>query len=74
MRIIVRPHGADKFQARLDDGTWGCGDTPALAIGDLVQSHPEAFGLVISITPDAQQQLDRMGNTALAKRLKEERK
>mgnify|MGYP000869457670 CR=1 FL=1 len=75
MRIIIRPHGADKFQAKLDGGSaWGCGETPTLAIGDLVQSHPEAFGLIISVTPDTQEQLDRMGNTALDKRTKEDKK
>jgi len=75
MRIIVRPHGADRFQAKLDGGSaWGSGESPTLAIGDLIQSHPEEFGLIISVTKEAQEQLDRIGNAALDKRAKEDKR
>ena len=50
-RIIIteRP---DDYHACLDGSprVWGCGETPSAAIGDLVRSHPERFGVEIDAT------------------------
>jgi hypothetical protein len=38
-----------KFHAQIkgEPGLWACGRTPDHAIGDLVRSHPEHFGIKI---------------------------
>lgn len=48
MKTIVITNRGDDYHAQLD-GTkaWGCGDSVSEAIGDLVRSHPERFGIAI---------------------------
>lgn len=48
MKIIItyRSHDVHAHLAG-NTGIWGCGSTVPNAIGDLVLSHPEAFGVVV---------------------------
>ena len=45
--IVITQRSAD-YKAQLrGSAAWGCGKEPAAAIGDLVLSHPELFGVKI---------------------------
>lgn len=60
--IQIDAHG-DNVKATLfkngKSAGWGQGETALIAIGDLVQSHPEDFELQIVVSPQAQEILDR---------------
>lgn len=49
MKIILTRRSSD-FHAQLegDSGRWGRGLTPEAAIGDLIVSHNEVFGIVVA--------------------------
>lgn len=47
MRIISVTKRSDDYHASTIAGHWDCGRTPAEAIGNLVMSWPEKFGLEV---------------------------
>ncbi len=49
MHKIVVTRRSDDYHASISgqSGLWGCGKTESEAIGDLVQSHPEALGITV---------------------------
>lgn len=55
-RIIVTPRSND-YHAHLapTPAIWAAGKTPNAAIGDLINTHPEEFGVEIIIASNAQQ-------------------
>lgn len=49
-RIIVTGRDADVHAAIAGEpGKWGCGDSSDAAIGSLVRSWPEEFGITITV-------------------------
>jgi hypothetical protein len=46
--MVKRVSPYSQFQAKIKGGRWwGCGNTRKEAIGDLLMSHPEKFGIEI---------------------------
>jgi hypothetical protein len=44
--IVPHVHGP-KYHAQIEPGLWACGDTADDAIGNLIRTHPEKFGVTI---------------------------
>lgn len=49
IEIIVKARSQDYHASIKGETHWASGRNPAEAIGDLVQSHPEKFGIEIEI-------------------------